>query len=66
MSHPFVKASNCNCNRCTKERARREHQSTESKASVIFKRPIKTPRLRRAVYIDPIDQGDNLGESPDY
>lgn len=49
MSHPFDKLANCQCARCVKERLRRAHQSADSAASQIFKRPIRVARVKPRV-----------------
>lgn len=61
MSHSFDKSANCQCARCIRERARRSAQRGGVVAPTRKRVAKQKPR-----YIDPLDQGDNLGESPDY
>jgi hypothetical protein len=60
MSHHYN--VNCVCSRCIKERARRTAQSVNDPRNV---KPTRTRIQRWKPATDPIDQGDNLGESPD-
>jgi hypothetical protein len=61
MSHPYN--GHCVCLRCIKERARCTAQSVSDSRNVKSKH-IRTQRWTPEP--DPLDQGDNLGESPDY
>lgn len=67
--HPYQVT--CSCKRCVREAARRGRQAVAS-ALKSYKAPKNARRRSRADspatarYIDPLDQGDNLGESPDY
>jgi hypothetical protein len=60
----------CPCKRCVKELARRTAQATASGPPRNSRRRSRPrPDQVTARFIpdsDPLDQGDNLGESPDY
>lgn len=62
MSHPYDKIADCQCSRCSRERTRRAKQADNSVRKTWHTTRAKTARSR---YVDPLDQGDNLGESPD-
>lgn len=67
MSHPFDKLGTCQCERCHRERMRRAAQSIASYNQRPKLRKPKRAAVKRAErYVDPLDQGDNLGESNDF
>jgi hypothetical protein len=71
MKHSYIAGSGCSCNRCSRERARRDAQRNASPRDG-FSRPNMNRLRKRERRPVPGSQewaetrGDDLGESPDY